>query len=71
MIEKHIVLEDIDPVIFYGVNNANLQIIKALYPKLRIVARGNVIKVMGDEEEMWAFEESILALESIAQSTIR
>ncbi len=63
MIEKHIVLEDIDPVIFYGVNNANLQIIKALYPKLRIVARGNVIKVMGDEEEMCAFEESILALE--------
>ena len=63
MIEKHMVLEDIDPVIFYGVNNANLQIIKALYPKLRIVARGNVIKVMGDEEEMCAFEESILALE--------
>lgn len=63
MIEKHIVLEDIDPVIFYGVNNANMQMIKALYPKLRVVARGNVIKVMGDEEEMCAFEESILALE--------
>ena len=63
MIEKHIVLEDIDPVIFYGVNNANIQMIKALYPKLRIVARGNVIKVMGDEEEMCAFEESITALE--------
>ncbi|MCD7926909.1 MAG: PhoH family protein [Bacteroides sp.] len=63
MIEKHIVLEDIDPVIFYGVNNANMQMIKALYPKLRIVARGNVIKVMGDEEEMCAFEESVLALE--------
>ena len=63
MIEKHIVLEDIDPVIFYGVNNANKQMIKALYPKLRIVARGNVIKVMGDEEEMCAFEESIIALE--------
>lgn len=63
MIEKHIVLEDIDPVIFYGVNNANMQMIQALYPKLRIVARGNVIKVMGDEEEMCAFEESILALE--------
>ena len=63
MIEKHIVLEDIDPVIFYGVNNANIQMIKALYPKLRIVARGNVIKIMGDEEEMCAFEESIIALE--------
>lgn len=63
MIEKHIVLEDIDPVIFYGVNNANMQMIKALFPKLRIVARGDVIKVMGDEEEMCAFEEAILALD--------
>ena len=63
MIEKHIVLEDIDPVIFYGVNNTHIQMIKALVPKLRIVARGNVIKVMGDEEEMCAFEEAVLALE--------
>ena len=63
MIEKHIVLEDIDPVIFYGVNNANILMIKALFPKLRIVARGDVIKVMGDEEEMCAFEEAITALE--------
>ena len=63
MIEKHIVLEEIDPVIFYGVNNANMQMIKALFPKLRIVARGNVIKVMGDEEAMCAFEDAITALE--------
>lgn len=63
MIEKHIVLEDVDPVIFYGVNNANMQMIKALYPKLRIVARDNIIKVMGDEEQMCAFEEHIVALE--------
>ena len=59
MIEKHIVLEDIDLLTFYGVNNVHLQMIKALYPKLRIVARGNIIKVMGDEEEMCAFEENI------------
>ena len=56
-------MEDIDPVIFYGVNNANMQMIKALFPKLRIVARGNVIKVMGDEEAICAFEEAIVALE--------
>lgn len=59
MIEKHIVLEDIDLLTFYGVNNLHLQMIKALYPKLRIVARGNIIKVMGDEEEMCSFEENI------------
>ncbi|MEG1838041.1 MAG: PhoH family protein [Bacteroidaceae bacterium] len=63
MIEKLIVLEDVDPLIFYGVNNANVQLIRALYPKLRIVARGNVMKVLGDEEEMCAFEENIIALQ--------
>lgn len=59
MIEKHIVLEDIDPVMFYGVNNAHLQMIKSLYPKLRIVARDNVIRVLGNEEEMAKVEEDI------------
>lgn len=59
MIEKHIVLEDIDPVILYGVSNTHLQIIKALYPKLRIVARDNVLRVLGDEEQMANFEENI------------
>lgn len=59
MIEKHIILEDIDPVMFYGVGNGNLQIIKSLYPKLRIVARDNVIRVLGDEEEMAKAEEDI------------
>lgn len=44
---------------FYGVNNIHLQMIKALYPKLRIVARGNIIKVLGDEEKMCAFEENV------------
>ena len=59
MIEKHIVLEDIDPVIFYGVGNGHLQMIRSLYPKLRIMARDNVIRVLGDEEQMAAFEESV------------
>ncbi len=63
MIEKLIVLEDIDPVIFYGVNNANMQLLKALYPKLRIVARGNVIKALGEEEELRAFEENMAKVE--------
>ena len=58
MIEKHIVLEDIDPVIFYGVGNGHLQMIRSLYPKLRIMARDNVVRVLGDEEQMAAFEES-------------
>ena len=59
MIEKHIVLEDIDPVAFYGVNNGHLQMMKSLFPKLRIVARDNVIRILGDEEEMAKVEEDI------------
>lgn len=43
----------------YGAGNTYLQIIKALYPKLRIVARGDVIKVLGDEEQTAEFEENI------------
>ena len=64
MIEKHIVLEDIDPVMFYGVGNVHLQMIRSLYPKLRIMARDNVIRVLGDEEQMAAFEESVEKLRS-------
>ena len=57
--EKHIVLEDIDPVMLYGAGNGHLQVIKSLYPKLRIIARGNVVKVLGDEEQMCQFEENL------------
>lgn len=63
MIEKHILLDDVDPVVFYGVNNTNIQMVKALYPKLRIVARGNVLHVMGDELEMCALEENVQKLQ--------
>lgn len=59
MIEKHIILDDVDPVVFYGVKNANIQMAKALYPKLRIVARGQVLKVMGDDETVADFELQI------------
>ena len=44
---------------FYGVGNSHLQMIKSLYPKLRIVARDNVLRVLGDEEEMAKAEEDI------------
>ena len=46
-------------MVFYGINNVHLQMMKALFPKLRIVARGNVIKVLGDDEQMCAFEENV------------
>ena len=59
MIEKHIVLEDIDPIMFYGVGNCHVQMVKSLSPKLRIMARGNVLRVLGDEEEIAKIEEDV------------
>ena len=57
MIEKHYLLEEADPILFFGASNINLKILRALFPKLRIVGRDNVIKVMGSEEDMVLFEE--------------
>ena len=68
MTEKHIILEDIDPVTFYGVGNTHLQMLRSLYPKLRIVARDNVMRILGDEEQMAAFEE---AAEKLRQHVVR
>ena len=68
MTEKHIVLEDIDPIVFYGVGNAHLQILKALYPKVRIVARNNVLRVLGDDEQIGLFETNV---EKLRQHVLR
>lgn len=67
LIEKHIILEDVDPIMFYGVGNAHLQMLKALYPKLRINGRGDVIRVLGDEEEISLFEANIQKLSAHLQ----
>lgn len=63
MIERIIILDSVDPVVFFGVNNANIQLIKTLFPKLRLVARGNVMKVIGEEQEIDLFEEKVRLLE--------
>jgi phosphate starvation-inducible PhoH-like protein len=57
MTEIVIVLEDIDPVIFFGTNNSLLDKIKGFFPKIKIIARGNEIKCMGEEAEITLFAE--------------
>lgn len=59
MIEKNFILDGIDLVGFYGAGNVHLQMLKKLYPKLRIVARDNIIRAMGDEEELERFGRTI------------
>jgi phosphate starvation-inducible PhoH-like protein len=59
MIEKIIYLEGIEPVNIYGVKNSRLEILKSFYPKLKIVARGDEIKVKGEEQLINEFEEKL------------
>ena len=63
MIERIVIIDNVDPVSFYGVNNCNMQLIRNLFPKLRMVARGSVIKVIGEDAETAEFETKIKELE--------
>lgn len=63
MIERIVIIDHADPVSFYGVNNSNMQLIRNLFPKLRMAARGSVIKVIGEEAETLEFEKKIHELE--------
>lgn len=49
--ERIYVLEDVDVQAFLGVNNSNLMLLRTLFPKLRLVAHHNVLKIMGDSRE--------------------
>ena len=63
MIERHIIIDSVDPLVFYGVNNANIHLIRNLFPKLRMAARGSVLKVIGDDADTADFEAKIKELE--------
>ena len=66
MNERTVIISQIDPHTFYGVNNNNINLIRNLFPKLRVAARGNVIKVIGEETETLDFEEKIHQIEEYA-----
>lgn len=66
MNERTVIIDQIDPQTFYGVNNNNISLIRNLFPKLRIAARGNVIKVIGEENETLDFEQKINKIEEYA-----
>lgn len=62
MFEKSFHLEGVDPVEFYGANNSKLDKIRSYFPKLKIVARGHIIKALGEEAETDRFESKLNAL---------
>ena len=62
MVEKIIILEEIDPKTFFGTNNYLVDSIRSYFPKLKIIARGNEIKCIGEEEEVDRFSHSFEGL---------
>ena len=59
MSEVIIPIDTFNPVEFFGVNDANLEVIRKSFPELKLVARGNEIKVIGDEKNIHIFSEKI------------
>ena len=66
MTEYTYILNSADPVEFYGVNNSNIRLLRVLFPKIKIMARGNTIKATGDEVSLADFDEKIVLLEKHA-----
>ena len=62
MNELKLTLESVNPVQFWGTNNEHYELIKNAFPKLKVVARGNEVKVLGDEQELKVFEKKYTQL---------
>jgi len=56
--ELKLSIEQINPAVLWGPNNDHFEIIKKQYPKLKIVARGNEVKVLGDDHELNIFRKN-------------
>lgn len=59
MFEKTFHLEGVDLLEFYGVNNTKLDLIKSFFPKMKIIARGDMMKAKGSEEDIFTFEQKL------------
>ncbi len=55
--------EHTDTTVFYGVNNANIHLLKNLHPNLRLMARGHVVKISGSDEDALHLVENLKKLE--------
>ena len=62
MAEKKFTLTNIDPIEIYGSRNSKLDLIKSYYPKLKIIARGGKLTVLGDEEMIEQFQTKLQVL---------
>jgi phosphate starvation-inducible PhoH-like protein len=65
--ERTFTLQNINPQVFYGVNNHTFQQIRAFFPKLKIIARGDILMASGDDEELDKFASRLEKLEAFSQ----
>jgi phosphate starvation-inducible protein PhoH and related proteins len=61
-LEKQIILEGIDPLEFYGINNTKINLVKTFFPKIKITARGNSLYLQGEEKELRFFEKKFSSM---------
>ena len=62
MSEKVIEISGVNPLELYGVNDSKLEVIKGYFPKLKLIARGDILKAIGDDEELLHFKHKIVLL---------
>lgn len=62
--EKKIELDNINPIDFYGVGGQRIEQIRSMFPKIKIVARGNDLKIMGEEAEVERFSALVARIKS-------
>jgi len=67
MIEKIIYLKGIDPLLLYGANNQHLDIIRRFFPKVKLIARGDQLKAIGETGEIKKFEDKMEKLFSFLE----
>jgi phosphate starvation-inducible PhoH-like protein len=61
-LDKQIILEGIDPLEFFGVNNSKIDLITSYFPKIKIAARGNTLNIQGEESELKLFEKKFAVI---------
>jgi phosphate starvation-inducible PhoH-like protein len=63
MIEKDLYIDEVEPLMFFGSNNSNFKHLQKHFTKLKLIARGNRIKVSGDAIEIGKFEQKVLLIQ--------
>ena len=61
-LDKTIELQEIDPISIYGVNNRNLERLEGYFPKLKVIARGNELRLHGNASDIQRFEQALQSL---------